>query len=447
MSIDDRLEAIYEQVINDPLFAIDKEKLAFYNGLGDFSVKPYHEIVYETNRKRHENRVCNSEAYSVYEKVYASMLKAFRLAKKRVRDEIIYDDLILNIGDKNRLDTKCAITIWIDGVIRETKREIYLLKEYSSVYSNTNVDMIGNYFESRYQNDFYLYKDTYIARIGSHEYGLHSTDETNADDKRALTNIIAYFYGKPLYLMTDNLSFNRQLDELYNNFDLYDLMTFRHKDFLTKDTNAREYLCKPVFKIGKCFPLIEIGALDHPQMLDSYHDSLKQFEPLPRCVFLYRVFEYAANTHYQRTIRPANYSQEEAIRYYYEKALEFDFTTIYTSRMKRPHKGIPLEEVEFKYVFTNYMNTLKKESRQIIDEWSEHHFLKNKSLGHIIYKTGRNRVAHGGSTNHRITYDYEGNYLHINNVNIILELIARYVIEFMNPSIYNITERATKYYR
>jgi len=82
----------------------------------------------------------------------------------------------------------------------------------------------------------------------------------------------------------------------------------------------------------------------------------------------------------------------------------------------------------------------------IIGEWANHKFLNTKSIGQIIYDTGRNRVAHGNRTNHRMTYDYQGNYMHINNVNVLLELIARYVIETLNPSVYKLTECATKYY-
>lgn len=40
--------------------------------------------------------------------------------------------------------------------------------------------------------------------------------------------------------------------------------------------------------------MIAFEKLPHEGILDLYHASLKQFEPLPRCVFLYRVFEYAA---------------------------------------------------------------------------------------------------------------------------------------------------------
>lgn len=43
-------------------------------------------------------------------------------------------------------------------------------------------------------------------------------------------------------------------------------------------------------------------------------------------------------------------------------------------------------------------------------------------------------------------YDYYSNYFHINNVNIILELIDRYVVELLNPQLRNFVERKKEYY-
>ena len=63
--------------------------------------------------------------------------------------------------------------------------------------------------------------------------------------------------------------------------------------------------------------------------------------------------------------------------------------------------------------------------------------------------TGRNFTAHGASGNmgdRNMQYDYDKNYLHINNVNIILELIARYVVELLNPQLRNVVERKKEYY-
>lgn len=84
--------------------------------------------------------------------------------------------------------------------------------------------------------------------------------------------------------------------------------------------------------------------------------------------------------------------------------------------------------------------------KKIFIEWSNDPFLKNKTRGEIIYLTGRNFTAHGGNGERNMQYDYDKNYLHINNINIALELIARYVIERLNPNIRKIITPKTQYY-
>lgn len=94
----------------------------------------------------------------------------------------------------------------------------------------------------------------------------------------------------------------------------------------------------------------------------------------------------------------------------------------------------------------NFFTILKLEAKKILDEWSNAPFLSNKRTGEIIYLTGRNFTAHGASGvrgERNMQYDYDKNYLHINNVNILLEIIARYVIELLNPELKNVVERRT----
>ena len=85
--------------------------------------------------------------------------------------------------------------------------------------------------------------------------------------------------------------------------------------------------------------------------------------------------------------------------------------------------------------YRNLLTELKKKSKEITEYWNKHNYLKTKSLGEIIYNTGRNTVAHGGSGRQNINYDYANKYKHINDVNIFLELIARYIIEINNPEL------------
>lgn len=62
---------------------------------------------------------------------------------------------------------------------------------------------------------------------------------------------------------------------------------------------------------------------------------------------------------------------------------------------------------------------LKLEAKRILAEWSTASFLSNKTPGEIIYLTGRNFTVHGASGTRgerNMQYDYDKNYLHINNV-------------------------------
>ena len=98
----------------------------------------------------------------------------------------------------------------------------------------------------------------------------------------------------------------------------------------------------------------------------------------------------------------------------------------------------------------NFFTVLKLEAKKILDEWSTAPFLSNKRIGEIIYLTGRNFTVHGASGvrgERNMQYDYDKNYLHINNVNILLEIIARYVIELLNPELKNVVERRTFFYK
>lgn len=175
--------------------------------------------------------------------------------------------------------------------------------------------------------------------------------------------------------------------------------------------------------------------MPHEGILDLYHASLKQFEPLPRCVFLYRVFEYAASNHYKPTFQPTAYRVEDAIEYYLNEALNYNSNPLFYIRF-----------LEKEVIINNFFTVLKKEARKIFVEWSRNPYLQSKTRGEIIYLTGRNFTVHGGNGMRNMQYDYDKNYLHINNINIMLELIARYVIELLNPNIRKMVETKTKYY-
>lgn len=265
--------------------------------------------------------------------------------------------------------------------------------------------------------------------------------------KRALLNILAYFNGQPHFYFTENYNFNRKIAELYEQFDLMDMLKLRKKDFFVSEEIEPNYCELPVLKRKNNYEFICLEDSPHEMIFELYHASLKQFESLPRCVFLYRVFEYGAQHHYQRIFNPPNYSPVDALDYYVNAIMTHNFIPLYyvDSGISYNARGKTIiDKRKSKYI--NFTTALKKEVKKIKNEWNNHNYLKTKTPGKIIYVTGRNAAAHGGSGENNARYDYDSNYKHINDVNIFLELIARYLIEVLNPQFSNIVERRTKYY-
>ena len=152
------------------------------------------------------------------------------------------------------------------------------------------------------------------------------------------------------------------------------------------------------------------------------------------------MFEYAASYHYKPNVAPAAYTPDDALNYYLPLAMKYSFNPLYYIDWKKQGQ---------KRCLNNYFTILKHEAKSILEEWRSTPFLARKTPGEIIYLTGRNFTAHGASGNmgdRNMQYDYDKNYLHINNVNIILELIARYVVELLNPQLRNVVERKKEYY-
>ena len=276
---------------------------------------------------------------------------------------------------------------------------------------------------------------------GMHHFLLYCNEQTKESDKRTLLNILAYLNGCPNFEFLSNRSVNQKLDELYRNFDLLDNIRLRQPNYLKSDVEKPIHLELPIIKNDKGYKMIAFKKLSHEGILDLYHASLKQFEPLPRCVFLYRVFEYAAAYHYKPLFMPTNYNPEDALDYYLSLAMAYNPNPLYFIDF-----GVGKRKAQL----YNYFTVLKKEARSILNEWSTAPYLASKTYGEIIYLTGRNFTAHGASGNRgerNMQYDYDKNYLHINNVNIVLELIARYVIELLNPELKNVVERRSVYYK
>lgn len=89
----------------------------------------------------------------------------------------------------------------------------------------------------------------------------------------------------PNFEFLNNTHVNQKLDDLYQKFDLLDCIRLRHPNYLKSDIEKPIYLELPILK-NKCKRrIITFDKMPHEGILDLYHAALKQFEPLPRCVF------------------------------------------------------------------------------------------------------------------------------------------------------------------
>lgn len=331
--------------------------------------------------------------------------------------------------------------------IYEVNQELYILKHFPSNYINTFTTFIGPYSVAKYEQDIIFYKDVFIAVSEPHHFSIFYNENSSEVTKNTLLNILAYFNGQPYFYFTENYSFNRKICELYEQFDLLDMLRLRKKDYFDSKKQEPFFLELPILQTQNNYNFISFNDSPHEMIFELYHASLKQFESLPRCVFLYRVFEYGAAYHYQAFFSPSDYKPKDALNYYADEILTYNFNPLYYvdfGTYESEDRRKIIRKRKAKYV--NFTTKLKEEIKKIKKEWSQHPYLKDKTIGDIIYGTGRNATAHGASGRRTARYDYSMNYKHINDVNIFLELIARYLIEKLNPQIENMVERRVKYY-
>lgn len=239
-----------------------------------------------------------------------------------------------------------------------------------------------------------------------------------------MLDTLAYIYGEPNFIFTENNFLNDQLESLYRIFSITEMIRIRSSSYFTKNhISIGDLLYHKKMSFVGGSKILVFGKLGHPEMLNLYHSSLKQFEPLPRCVLLYRVIEYSFSI-YKDVVRPAEFEPAPAIDYFWQESQNYSYCKFtykkYCSGKTRHY---------------DFVKKLRKEANLIINAWATNNYLKNKSVGEVVYLTGRIFSAHGGNMARNARYDYSKNYKHINDVNIVLELIARFLIEKYNPCI------------
>ena len=434
-----------------------------------YDIKEYDHLIKRLNEIRYSASTYQEKASFIckYKRVYfAKRRKFLRLLKNLkegslniryneelnenidcVRSSMISVDYYYN----NDLSVISNVNSFIGAKIRrriyEINNEIYKLNNFPHEYINTECMFIEPYNPAKYDNDIIFYKDVFICNIESHQFGILYNENTPEETKRAILNILAYLNAKPYFYSSANSNFNRKLNKLYRQFDLMDMIRLRKKDYFDSRVEEPFYIESPILKTKKGFNFIEIKPVQHEMIFELYHASLKQFESLPRCVFLYRAFEYGNNYHYNQTYNPTIADPEAVLNHLFSLAMNHNFMPLYYldagSYISENNRTVIIKR---KAAYRNFVLALKSEANKIMREWKHHTYLKNKSVGEIIYVTGRNASAHGKSLHNNARYDYSNNYCHINDVNIFLELIVRYLIEKMNPHIVNLVERRKKFY-
>lgn len=466
--IDKELKNICESISEEVLDFYQENYL--YSGvhIGMFRLEQFNPLIVKLNQIRFKSETFSEKASLIddYIKVYnAQGLKYRKLLRNLESGEL---RILYNKDDDNKIqylqglieelwkydyqktfdeNLRLFIATKIRLHINETNNEIYKLKNFPCEYINTFDNFIGPYRPTKFDNGIIFYKDVFIAHKENHHFSVFYNENSLEETKRTVLNILAYFNCEPYFYFTDNYSFNRKLMELYQQFDLLDMIRIRKSNYF--DTNREEpfHLESPILKCKSGHNFIEIKPVQHELMFELYHASLKQFEALPRCVFLYRVFEYAANKYYIPTYRPANYKPQDALNDIFRRLMSHKYVPLYYLDHGN-YRLIEGEEIicKRKAQYRNFTVKLKEEAQKIIHEWSVHPYLSGKTIGEIIYETGRNATAHGGGGRSTARYDYSKNYKHINNVNILLELIARYLIEILNPEVLNMVERRKIHY-
>lgn len=456
-----------EESINEYIIDLGDNYLSVPARLAYFELDEYSKVIIELNKERYSMKSYDEKKYlkSKYQQVYKASKKMYSKLLKNIKNKTLKIECDIRLeSNKNYLyeilgrsfafnerkllyENICMyMEFKMKQRIHEINIELHRLKDFPNTYINTINKFIGPNSITKYDKDIFFYKDVYIAVSEMHHFSVFYNENSKEETKNALLNIIAYFNGQPYFYFTENYNFNRKIGNLYEQFDLLDLLRLRKKNFFDSKSEEPFHLELPILRTN-VYEGIYFKESNHEMLFELYHASLKQFESLPRCVFLYRVFEYGAEYHYLPMFKPSDYNPEDALNYYANEVLKYNFIPLYYvdfgTYVSNDGKSITKKR-KAKYV--NFISKLKTEIKVIKKEWSVHSYLKDKSIGSIIYGTGRNATAHGASGRRTARYDYSKNYKHINDVNIFLELIARYIVEALNPQLINIVERRTKYY-
>lgn len=387
----------------------------------------FYKSLYNKSILEYKKNVCN-DSYNTVIRVFKSHIKSLEGIKKRLVAHNLHIELSNDEGliccklfQKNTLED--AIVAFTDNNLQRIKAEMYIFKNYPYSYIAPKIGYVFGGFDYRFKNDIIIYdKEQSLLQIDENNHFILRTIESGS----TLLDIIAYLSALPNFIELKNAEFNRRLHAMYSYFNICDCLLIREGAYQKKEIDYSYGLLLPILKDKKGYNLVEIPPMENGEVLNLYHTSLKQFEPMPRCVMLYRVVECAFDK-YKKLFEPEEFKPQEALNYFWEEANKAKIAPLFYKRYNAKACAVH-----------NLIDKLKTESKKIINKWENSAFLKNKTVGETIYLTGRNFSAHGCNKDRNARYDYSKNYKHINDVNILLEILARFVVEWLNPSLKSI---------
>jgi len=282
----------------------------------------------------------------------------------------------------------------------------------------------------------YSYENTCIFRYNGGP-SIFFDKEFNEDNISELLYILSYLNILPVLTFLDNKEYTNKVFEMIsietNDFtEMLQIRYFKKSGLKNKiDFNVEDIIFKANSK-----NYVSFKKLSDPRLLALYHASLFQKDIAAKCVFLFRIIEYI-----KYNCNPNKLSFQKLIENYYSEAIRYRFQPIFGKKMYFKDGEFQKNDKEF----SNYFQLLKKEAKKIYIE------LKIKypqyNFGDIIYKVGRCSVSHGKYNDEPVSlHNFEKDLLEINDINIILELIARYSIEKNNPQLKNKIETRKKIY-
>lgn len=429
--------------------------------MGNFLYEGYNELLSEVDREISESKTVSQKEQLMqqYALICADIVSTYGMIRNDVNNHMsdisFFSDHLSPDVFKDAAKDLCSVELKQDGmavyyefiaqqideVIASAQLELEHIAQYPFFRINTiSKQILPAWTLRRSTKCTVSYRDCWIPYTGT--LVVKTSEKTKEATPNALVDIIAYLSGTPAFLATDNKRFNNQLVQMYESFDIIDMLRIRHPDYFSGEYKEKSMsLQLPIFhSVGRDERVI-IPDTKHERVFQLYHASLKQFEPLPRCVFLYRVCEYGAQVHYCKLMKPEKFEAQDAIEYYVSKILTHDYIPLFYIIRNYPQHDANnhvyykssdnFNDVECK----DFIEDLKKEVLLIVEEWKRRKYVKDKTLGKIIYNYGRCAAAHGSAGEGSGRYDYDRNYKFMNEVNIILELIARYIIEELNPQL------------